>query len=87
MPINQLGQDLKELQEELSCLQAAEQHVQHKIDHLIDELNHELEHPSNIPEDHDLRDLPKMLQRFETEHPELTDSVNRVLVTLSNMGI
>ncbi|WP_096084831.1 DUF4404 family protein [Agaribacterium haliotis] len=87
MHIEELGRQLKQLQEELACLQAAEQHVQDKIDHLIDDLNYELQHPDEIPEQHDLRDLPKMLEKFETEHPQLTDSINRVMVTLSNMGI
>ena len=87
MSIDELGHQLKQLQDELICLHAAEQHIQEKIDGLIHELNNELSHPDDINEHHDLRDLPLMLKKFETEYPQLTDSINRILVTLGNMGI
>ncbi len=86
MSTQELGKQLKLLQDELACLRAAEQHIQDKIDNLLGELDHQLSAPAN--EEHsDLSDLPKLLQKFETEHPELTDSINRVMVTLGNMGI
>jgi len=87
MHIDELGRQLKTLQDELACLQAAEHHVQEKIDKVIEDLNTELQHPEQEHSEHDLRDLPKILEKFETEHPQLTDSINRVMVTLSNMGI
>ncbi len=87
MSIEEMGKQLKLLQDELACLRAAEQHIQDKINGLLNELNHELSQPCEQEEHHDLSDLPEILRRFETKHPELTDSINRVLVTLGNMGI
>lgn len=87
MSIDELGKQLKLLQDELACLRAAEQHIQEKIDRLLDELNTQLNTIGNEEEHTDLTDLPNMLRKFETEHPELTDSINRVMLTLSNMGI
>ncbi len=88
MSITELSKQLKLLQDELACLRAAEQHIQDKIDSTLAQLNTELEKPEQErDEHHDLADLPHILRRFEAEHPELTDSINRVMVTLSNMGI
>lgn len=87
MSIQELGKQLKLLQDELACLRAAEEHVQEKIDTLLDQLNQELSAPAPEDEHHDLTDLPHLLRKFETEHPALTDSINRVMVTLGNMGI
>lgn len=87
MSFDDTRKQLKLLQDELACLRAAEQHVEQKINTLLDELDQELN--SNQENEHhtDLGDLPDILRRFEVEHPALTDSINRVLVTLSNMGI
>jgi hypothetical protein len=87
MSVEQLGKQLKLLQEELACMRAAEQHIQDKIDLLLTELNEKLECDAEHHEDEALGDLSNMLRRFEVEHPELTDSLNRVFVTLGNMGI
>lgn len=87
MSVEQLGKQLKLLQEELACMRAAEQHIQDKIDLLLTELNEKLECDSEHHEDEALGDLSTLLRRFEVEHPELTDSLNRVFVTLGNMGI
>ncbi|MGV3526076.1 MAG: DUF4404 family protein [Candidatus Sericytochromatia bacterium] len=32
-------------------------------------------------------ELPSLIERFEVEHPTLTQALNRVMVSLSNMGI
>ncbi len=31
--------------------------------------------------------IPDFLTRFETEHPQLAESLNEIMVVLSNMGI
>lgn len=87
MKINEISKQLKLLQDEIACLRAAEQHIQGKIDRLLEQLNQQINAPEEEDEPQDLTDLPQMLRKFEAEHPELTDSINRVLVTLSNMGI
>ena len=86
MRSEELSLELQELQEELASLRAAEQHVQDKINNLLAQLQQSF-HNGETTEQRDLSDLPQMLRRFEADHPDLTDSINRVLVTLSNMGI
>lgn len=89
MSFEDTSRQLKLLQDELACLRAAEDHVEQKIHALLDQLNAELsaEQEKSSDPDSSLSDLPNLLRRFETEHPTLTDSINRVLMTLSNMGI
>lgn len=86
MSVQELSKQLKLLQDELACLRAAEQHIQDKMDSLLSELDNQLSAPPP-EEEHDLSDLPNLLRKFEADHPELTDSINRVMVTLGNMGI
>jgi predicted DNA-binding protein YlxM (UPF0122 family) len=94
MSIADTNKKLQELQDELSCLREAEQHLQGKIDALLSQLNQELiAEPQNEDietKPHDplsLDELANLVRKFEAQHPALTDSVNRVLLTLSNMGI
>ena len=87
MHVKDISQQLKLLQDELACLRAAEEHVQSKMDALLDELDKSLSDQEQAEDASDLSSLPDILRKFEAEHPELTDSVNRVLVTLGNMGI
>ncbi len=87
MSFDETSKQLKLLQDELACLRAAELHVEQKINSLLDQLNQDLSSEHEQDPHSDLSDLPNTLRRFEAEHPALTDSINRVLVTLSNMGI
>jgi len=87
MNVQELSKQLKLLQDELACLRAAEQHVQEKIDSMLSELDKQLNAPPSDEEKHDITGLPTLLRKFEAEHPELTDSINRVMITLGNMGI
>jgi septal ring factor EnvC (AmiA/AmiB activator) len=85
MSVKETTKQLKLLQDELACLRDAEQHVEQKINALLDQLYKEINENEESPPD--LHDLSSALRRFEAEHPALTDSINRILVTLSNMGI
>lgn len=87
MNTHEISQQLTELQEELASLRAAESHIQHQIDALIAGLNAQLDKPEDLLSNGDLADLPDMLRKFEAEHPALTESINRILITLGNMGI
>ncbi|MFT7558884.1 MAG: hypothetical protein ACI93R_000787 [Flavobacteriales bacterium] len=87
MDIQELSKELKLLQEELACMRAAEQHIQDKIDLLLTDLNEQLIDKEQVHEVHHIGDLTNVLRRFEVQHPDLTDNLNRVFVTLGNMGI
>ena len=34
-----------------------------------------------------MRGLPRLIDQFEEEHPSITEALNRIMTTLSNMGI
>lgn len=94
MSIADTNKQLKSLRDELASLKEAELHLQAKIDGLLDQLNEELQQRQSEPDNNDseehppsLEDITELVRKFEVEHPALTDSVNRVLMTLSNMGI
>jgi len=87
MNIENSVKELQDLHDELSSLREAEKVVQDKINALLDQLDTELNRDDSSSEQETLSDLSTVLQRFETEHPTLTDSINRIMVTLSNMGI
>ena len=93
MRINELKNQLKALQEELTNLRATEDHTKEKIEAVLLEITQELEERAEqqSSDEHNsglqLKSLSESLHRFEAQHPELTDSINRVFIALSNMGI
>lgn len=91
MEITALKDQLKSLQEELACLTAAENHTREQIESVLLAITEELENSTKEESEKSsgvqLKSLSDSLRRFETQHPELTDSINRVFIALSNMGI
>ena len=88
MSVQELTEQLKDLQDELTGLLAAEQHTRDQIDEILEQINTELAAQKNDTKDStQLHHFSERLRHFEAKHPELTDSINRVLVTLGNLGI
>jgi len=91
MSVNNLNKQLQQLQEELSELRLAEKHLQTKINTVLLELDQALNEGHSATESKEkplaFDDIADLVRKFEADHPALTDSVNRVLLTLSNMGI
>lgn len=91
MSIEDLSEQLRTLQDELTCLNAAEQRTRDEIENVLLSISKELEEEKRTEQEEQqkaqLKSFTEYLHKFETEHPELTASVNRVLVTLGNMGI
>ena len=91
MSINELSEKLKDLQDELMCLNAAEQRTRSEIEAVLLSICKALKEEKRAEQESEqkaqLQSFNKYLLKFEAEHPELTASINRVLVTLGNMGI
>ena len=91
MNIDALSEQLKNLQDELICLNAAEQRTRSEIEAVLLSINEALEEEKRTEQKSEqkaqLQSFSEYLHKFETEHPELTASINRILVTLGNMGI
>lgn len=94
MSIESLSKQLETLQEELACLTAAENHTKEQIESILKAISEELKtyenkeyaDKENSIKEH-LKTITESLSRFETQHPALTDSINRIMITLGNMGI
>ncbi len=54
-----------------------------QVDRLLDDL--ESEDPLKLKRAMGV--IPEFVARFETEHPKLAESLNEIMVILSNMGI
>lgn len=91
MSINELSEKLKDLQDELTCLNAAEHRTRSEIEAVLLSISEVLKEEKRAEQESEqkaqLQSFNEYLHKFETEHPELTESINRVLVTLGNMGI
>ena len=92
MSIQDLRQSLdgfRALRDELAAGErAAGDEWVEKVDHLIDDLEHQIDHLHDEEKKGSLIDrLRHVAEQFEVEHPQLTETSNRISVLLSGMGI
>lgn len=73
-----LHENIQNLKAEIKSLNLDTEH-QAKLDELVNQLEAE---PQGVS-----LDIPHLIERFEAEHPALTNTLNQIMVTLSNMGI
>ena len=77
-----LHQVLAALRQEIVAL-APEQTEQHeKLTHLLTQLERELDSAHGLS-----AKVQHLLEQFETEHPQLTEVLNRISILLGNMGL
>ena len=81
-----LRRSLDALQTELE--QITDPAVKDRIAHLIKDIERQINEPE-APEHGQKaqQKLPGLIEQFEAEHPKITESLNRLMVTLSGMGI
>ncbi len=82
-----LRKALEALREELGKLQVDSEEKTH-LQGLVGDVERQLDDPEGAPDlaDH-IENLPKLIERFEVEHPRLTRTLNEIMITLGNMGI
>lgn len=88
MANDKLHLSITELRTEIARLELGDSSARERIEQLI----HQLEQQANDPDDlapgrEAHQELPGLIERFEAEHPDLTQVLNRIMVSLSNMGI
>ncbi len=85
MPHRQLREQLEQLRSQVEALpvgDARKAQMQELIGQIEAELNGEQAPEASLREQ-----LELAISSFETEHPRLTGVLNRILVTLSSMGV
>lgn len=83
---NQLNEALQALRDEIDNLNTDESRKQ-SLNTLADQVEQQFEDSSNSGNQGLIESLEETISEFEVEHPALTSIINRLLVTLSNMGI
>lgn len=81
-----LRRSLDALQTELS--QISDPAVKDRIAHLIEDIESQINEPETPEHGKNAQQrLPGLIEQFEADHPRMTESLNRLMVTLSGMGI
>jgi hypothetical protein len=90
--MNERYEDLKDslerLRREIERIEGVDVQSREKLDGLVRSIQLKLEHPQDTRHHQDLMDrLNDDVDYFEVSHPELTAIMNRIMVTLGNLGI
>ncbi len=83
---NQLNEALQALRDEINNLKTDESRKQ-SLNALADQVEQQFDDSSNSENQGLIESLEETISEFEVEHPALTSIINRLLVTLGNMGI
>ncbi len=83
---NQLNEALQALRNEIDNLNTDESRKQ-SLNALADQVEQQFDDSSNPENQGLIESLEETISEFEVEHPALTSIINRLLVTLGNMGI
>jgi hypothetical protein len=83
-----LEQSLAALRAELDAIDAQQSDVRLRLEPLIGELEQAIATLNEPGDDSSLRErLGAHIESFEVEHPRVTNILNDIMVTLSNLGI
>ena len=83
-----LEQSLAALRAELEAIDATQSDVRVRLEPLIGELEHAVGTLNEPAADSSLSErLGAHIESFEVEHPRVTNILNDIMVTLSNLGI
>lgn len=87
MSQEEIRESLQQLRSELDVLGDSAPEVRTRLLSLVEDLEEQL---GSLPREDNplsLEYLRQLAEDFEVEHPRITSLVNRILVTLSNMGV
>jgi biopolymer transport protein ExbB/TolQ len=83
---NRLNEALQALRDEINNLNTDESRKQ-SLNALADQVEQQFDDSANPENQGLIESLEETISEFEVEHPALTSIINRLLVTLGNMGI
>lgn len=88
MSRDQLEQSLRDLRSELAALGPQAEQQRARLTQLVDEIDAEIDALQAGGDEQDLMDkLRHQIEIFEVEYPRVTNILNDIMVTLSNLGI
>ncbi|MEL6159048.1 MAG: DUF4404 family protein [Cyanobacteria bacterium J06623_5] len=83
-----IHQSIAALHAEIDRLDTPDSTVKEKLTSLIQSVEKQLQEPdSTVHKESALNTLPTLIEQFEAEHPNVTDTLGRLLTTLSGMGV
>ena len=78
---------LEQLRTELKAAEGDKALVEDRVNSLISDLERQLDNLEDMDHTAMLDRIREVVEQFETEHPSITAVLNRIMTTLSNMGI
>lgn len=79
---------LRELRKEIDKIDEVDEASEKKLNSLINSVEKKLSNSIDAEEDEELLSrLQSTIRHLEVSHPELTETMNNIMTTLSNMGL
>jgi len=79
---------VSKLRDQVNKIDDSKSEVKAEMNELINDLEHQMEHPEDNEKLEELNQkVPGLITKFEMEHPKLAETLNELMVILSNMGI
>ena len=76
------------LRDQVNKIDDSKSEVKNEMNRLIIDLENQIEHPEDVDKLKELnQQVPSLITKFELEHPKLSETLNELMVILSNMGI
>ena len=83
-----VNKSIAALHTEIDKLNTPDNAVKEKLLALIQDVEKQLQEPEKAEhKEANLKTLPGLIEQFESDHPQVTDTLGRLLNTLSGMGI
>ncbi len=83
-----INQSLETLQAEINRLDTPDTAIKDKLLRLIGDVEKQLQDPEDLTHQQtNLQTLPTLIEQFESDHPQVTITLSKLLNTLSSMGI
>ena len=84
----EINQSIEALHTEISQLNTADTTVKDRLLLLISDLEEQMKDPDSLERRKTTaQSLPTLIEQFESDHPQVTGTLSRLLTTLSGMGI
>ena len=77
-----LQESIESLKLEIEKLKATDVDTKARIEALVQEIEDQADEPSGV-----IDNLQNLIETLEVEHPRITSLLNRMMMSLSNMGI
>lgn len=87
MSKEELQKSLSALHAQVEKLDTADPAVKARVEALVGDIERQIESPDDTEDAGVIGRLQSAIEHFEVEHPQLTGVLNRIMMTLSDMGI